>query len=50
MEFMIRTASERGFDRLTLNATPDGYPLYIACGFGESEYTALRLTLPKERA
>lgn len=47
MEFMIKTAGERGFDRLVLNATPDGYPLYLACGFGESEYKALRLVLRK---
>jgi len=48
MEFMIKTASGRGFDRLVLNATPDGYPLYVECGFGESEYAALRLQLRKE--
>jgi GNAT superfamily N-acetyltransferase len=45
MDFMIRAAKERGFDRLTLNATPDGYPLYVKCGFGESAYKALRLPL-----
>ena len=45
LDFMIRAAKDRGFDRLTLNATPEGYPLYVKCGFGESAYKALRLPL-----
>lgn len=41
MEYMIDKAKERGIDRLFLNATAMGEPLYRKCGFVEPEETAM---------
>jgi GNAT superfamily N-acetyltransferase len=36
MEYIQEYGRERGFHRLFLNATEDGYPLYRKCGFADA--------------
>ncbi len=45
MQFIAEDARKRGLDRLFLNATAMGEPLYRNFGFAESTATALQLDL-----
>ncbi len=45
LTYAISWARERGYDRVFLNAMPDGEPLYRSLGFTENEDAALVLML-----